>query len=758
MTVRLFEIVDAAQALPTEEPNYVTRSIFAYGFKSFTRGVLEVSNGFGVSGCAAWGARDDFDGVVSGMGVENSIIASFDLSGSEIDPPLDGFYGIITGVSSFLGGRLFTIDNGCGQIQLGTHGGDQTTLCGLLTMSGVTLQSKVGVFQLTSTGSLSITGLGFRPQLVLFGGANHNFFYAPSANPNPYGLMFGAATATDQFATCVGGSYLSGLNPGVSGRTCRTDNTRCLVNVQSGSVTPYVLASFQSMDADGFTINATVASNNNLFWYIAYADPGGDFAVGSGTQGDSSISPGFTPEGVMFAGAGNTAFGTNQSGAVMGFGAAAQNPSGIAQFAGFGGGGAANRITNYWNADAIAISKQVSGDSHLNGLADVTSFGPTTNLNWSINDGSGCKFGWVALNTSSGPGYAGCGLIGQIYRWMPSATLGGPGGGGPGGGGSGGSGGGGTGGGGAGGGASGPGGGGGGSTGPTGGGGGGSGGPGITARNAAGVINWGNLHITANTDRFGWAFASGGNEFAVAALPNVLAVQYKSILSASTLTDGRNYGLTGQEAIANGWAMLDTNHNVMYSQSFPTAVLLDLANPQMQAALAAAIIANGNAIGCNAIFLDDVVAQSNGYASVTPLNYGTQALWENGMVSAMNAVGAAIKAAGFYVIGNTYKSGSQLGTVTFARRFASAVSGIMFEGNSNTPWFDFQDALAAVTAAQAFTNVFVLIIDAPDGTLCNQSCAQFMTVWNGVGGGHVLAPDNNASDGWGAWTAQFGAT
>lgn len=268
------------------------------------------------------------------------------------------------------------------------------------------------------------------------------------------------------------------------------------------------------------------------------------------------------------------------------------------------------------------------------------------------------------------------------------------------------------------------------------------------------MINWGDLTITANTSRFGWVFAAGGKEFQVAALP-VKSVFYKSILSASTLLD-RNYGLTGQEAIANDWAMKDTNGHVMYSASFPTAVLLDMANPNMQAALAAAIIADARSIGCKAIFLDDVVAQGNGYASTTPAFYGTQTLWENGMVSAMNGVGAAIKNAGFYVIGNTFKSGSQLGTVDFARRFASAVSGIMFEGNTSTPWYDFADGLGAVVAAQSFTDAFVLSYSNADDAECMRSVNHFLSVWNNVGGAHVLNADTG-SDGWGTWATLLGA-
>lgn len=275
------------------------------------------------------------------------------------------------------------------------------------------------------------------------------------------------------------------------------------------------------------------------------------------------------------------------------------------------------------------------------------------------------------------------------------------------------------------------------------------------AKNAAGVMNWGNLKITTHTASFGWVCAAGGNEFAVAKLP-VQSVFYKSILSASNKTDGRNYGLTAQQALANGWVMVDTSGKPMYSASFSDCVLLDLGNPAMQNALADAVIADGHNVGCNSIFFDDVVAQGRGYAATTPAKYPTDTDWENAMVAAMNAVATRVRAAGFYVMGNVYKAGSQLGTVAFAQRFKDAVNGIMFEGNSSRAWFDFADGVQAVKDAQAFTDPFVLILASPDDSLCNQSVDTFLSVWDKQGGGHILAP-TDGSDGWGTWATKLGA-
>jgi hypothetical protein len=175
----------------------------------------------------------------------------------------------------------------------------------------------------------------------------------------------------------------------------------------------------------------------------------------------------------------------------------------------------------------------------------------------------------------------------------------------------------------------------------------------------------------------------------------------------------------------------------------------------MQAALANAIIASAASVGNDAVFLDDAVAQGNGYASTTPALYGSQAAWEDAMVSALQNVGSRIRAQGLHVIANTYKRGSQLGTSIFAERFAGAVTGIMFEGNDVTPWYAFEDALAAFTYAQNFTDVFVLSYSDPDDAECNTSVGQFLSVWDGDGGAHVLFAQGN--DGWGTWAAALGA-
>jgi hypothetical protein len=172
------------------------------------------------------------------------------------------------------------------------------------------------------------------------------------------------------------------------------------------------------MDSDGFTLDCTTFGGTELFWWVAIKDPGGQFAVGTATEGDSSFTPGFTPEAAMFASVGNTAFGTSQAGAAVAFGGA---DSSGAQYAGWEAAAAANVFSrNYWSTKAISLVTHPTGlVSAPTAEADVTSWGSSVGLNWTTGGTNGLKFGWVAMKTSKGPGFAGCGSVRpQIYRLL----------------------------------------------------------------------------------------------------------------------------------------------------------------------------------------------------------------------------------------------------------------------------------------------------------------------------------------------------
>ncbi len=111
---------------------------------------------------------------------------------------------------------------------------------------------------LASTGNKAITGVGFIPKIVRFrmlgsAGATTGHFSGD-----------GGMTPTNQFATAYGGNTsdivrFSSLTLCLAAFTALTD------------ATPELQASYVSMDADGFTINVSVAASvgGNGFEYIA---------------------------------------------------------------------------------------------------------------------------------------------------------------------------------------------------------------------------------------------------------------------------------------------------------------------------------------------------------------------------------------------------------------------------------------------------------------------------------------------------------
>lgn len=113
----------------------------------------------------------------------------------------------------------------------------------------------VAAAALGSIGNKSITGVGFTPKLVRF-----------TVLPTGTGAVqfgVGAMTTTSQYYSAVGAD--SG-----SGRT-RLSGTDGVIAWGTTGATPDMKASYVSMDADGFTINVSVAQSSFAIAWEAYA-------------------------------------------------------------------------------------------------------------------------------------------------------------------------------------------------------------------------------------------------------------------------------------------------------------------------------------------------------------------------------------------------------------------------------------------------------------------------------------------------------
>lgn len=132
-------------------------------------------------------------------------------------------------------------------------------LDGEVTASKRSEVAKVGIISaatLGTTGNKAITGIGFKPKLVRF---------KMLQNPGTVNTIYGdgAMTDSDQYTTAATGDG--------SNRARYSSTSNCISGVGSGSATPFILASKVSMNADGFTINVTTASNAFDWAYEAIA-------------------------------------------------------------------------------------------------------------------------------------------------------------------------------------------------------------------------------------------------------------------------------------------------------------------------------------------------------------------------------------------------------------------------------------------------------------------------------------------------------
>lgn len=175
----------------------------------------------------------------------------------------------------------------------------------------------VGYFQLnTATGLQSITGLGFEPELIGLMGVD--LVNEDSDFDSAFHLGFATATAE------WGGSTTGRNNEWTWNALRRTYWRDNAVVALAGLRT--AVASLDSFDANGFTLNVTTAPSDGIRVYY-FAARGGEYAVGTslaptstGTQAISGL--GFRPGGVFFSWGAAGALDTFNTGVYFGTGGA----------------------------------------------------------------------------------------------------------------------------------------------------------------------------------------------------------------------------------------------------------------------------------------------------------------------------------------------------------------------------------------------------------------------------------------------------
>nr|MBI5455550.1 M23 family metallopeptidase [Candidatus Levybacteria bacterium] len=195
---------------------------------------------------------------------------------------------------------------------------------------------KVGSFtKKTSTGSQSVTGIGFKPKAIIFYWTNQTANGTVSEGSNVAGSQgMGFATGSANEAA------LSGWDEGQTAATT-LDNGRATYNNASiviqgnlGALTLGV-ADFTSFDPDGFTLNWSVAdANAYIIYYYALSETivsnatVNSFSFTTGTGNLSVTNAGFQPDFVLFMTGGTTTHGSNTAnGMIFTIGAASSSTS-----------------------------------------------------------------------------------------------------------------------------------------------------------------------------------------------------------------------------------------------------------------------------------------------------------------------------------------------------------------------------------------------------------------------------------------------
>ncbi len=405
MTATLLETNSFTGDVSTGDPRYIARAALAYGVSAQSHGSV-ASNGGGFG----FGFQDEVpnrEALSAGFSRQYPFFES-SVSGGDNGAS----YSNDLSVNSPQGQRVYVSDYECAQIHKTNVGLADSNFLGLLILGGRTLESHVGYLNPAGSGTVSVTGLTFQPDLVLYSWVNQASFGSNGPTNDQLACSFGAFDGTNQWSAAARTAFW--LTIGGNARASRFSDSQIAANIDFPG---YPRIEAVSLNADGFTLNYLSANSSYILMYHAIADPGGQFAVGVGTEGDTSISPGFAPDAVFFGNSGCTAFDATQGGGSMGFGCV---DSALNQYAGWqaGGQGSVNNTRCYWDTAAIAISEHRNGVPTNDAEAIVTSMGASPALTWTIGGGGGNKFGWVAIKTSQGSGYLGCGLVGQIYRWL----------------------------------------------------------------------------------------------------------------------------------------------------------------------------------------------------------------------------------------------------------------------------------------------------------------------------------------------------
>lgn len=299
---------------------------------------------------------------------------------------------------TFLASGTPTVDGEADLVLLGeaitldwTDAPSSAWLVHYMAMGGDELEAvKVGKFQLnTSTGNQAVTGVGFKPDCVIFASIGSNS--APPADVAGLFLSIGAAvSATERGFSAIGEDDASNPSSVVRYQL----STKALAQAETGAVAWEF--DFVSKDTDGFTINIGTTAGAGEADHVFYlALRGGRYSVKPQVQPTGSANPpyeiGFKPSGVFLTSVGAVASGSRDTAAAK---LSIGGGDGTAQ--GYVWGQSVDNVspgdTNVasWTTKVLRLATSpatVDADAEIDALDTGKPFWPTAyQLTWSVTD------------------------------------------------------------------------------------------------------------------------------------------------------------------------------------------------------------------------------------------------------------------------------------------------------------------------------------------------------------------------------------
>lgn len=259
--------------------------------------------------------------------------------------------------------------------------------------------------------------------------------------------------------------------------------------------------------------------------------------------------------------------------------------------------------------------------------------------------------------------------------------------------------------------------------------------PTVWPHGGIGIWRTGNA-LPPGSDRYDIVIVAGWQADKAAALPaTTKALLYTSDVSCDMRQSGVDYfyGVSGPDAINNGWALKDTSGQVVHNSGYTNSILADPALPAYQDKWVSNVVGFCQAHNMDGIQIDDIDGVRSHYFTASVAKYPTDQAWQDGHAAFHAAVIPRLHAAGLWVVSNTAGPGA------FLTRIAGFVDSVMLE--------DYRGAAAPVQAVNAGGAIAMpLAYGTPDAYRAAFKRAD-------RGDGVFLYEPSNGGDPWGTWAA-----